>query len=128
MGRYLRVLGVLVCALVVLSLGPQAFGQSSNGTIAGLIVDKSGAAIPDVNVEVVSSERGGEPRTTTTDSSGSFRVEALLPGKYVVAIKKGGFAELKVSDVEVKASLTSTVNGTLEVAGQAATILVEASA
>jgi outer membrane receptor protein involved in Fe transport len=128
MGRYLRVLGVLVCALVVLSLGPQVLGQSSNGTIAGLVVDKSGAAIPDVNVEVVSSERGGEPRATTTDSSGSFRVEALLPGKYVVAIKKAGFAELKVSDVEVKASLTSTVNGTLEVAGQAATILVEASA
>lgn len=129
MERYSRIPALAVGLLLAICLlASQSFAQSSNGIIAGVVMDKSGAAIPDANISVVSSDRGGEPRLATTDSAGSYRIDALLPGKYVVTITKGGFATLKISDVDVKASLTTTANGTLEVAGQAATVLVEASA
>jgi len=128
MRLWLRTL-MLVSTVLILTMGlaTVASAQSSNGTIAGVIVDKSGAAVPQASVEAVSADRGGEPRVISTDATGSYRIESLVPGKYTVTVKKGGFADLKVADVDVKASLTSTVNGTLEVAGQAATVLVEAS-
>jgi hypothetical protein len=120
-------LAVLI-ALMLFGLGARpGFAQTSNGTIAGAIVDKTGAAIPDARVEAISEDRGGEPRVAETDSSGSYRIEPLLPGKYTLVIKKQGFADIKVSGLDVKASLTTTFNGALEIAVQNATVLVEAS-
>jgi len=103
------------------------FGQTSNGTIAGVILDKTGAAVSGATVEITSTDRGGEPRVVSTDASGSYRVEALIPGKYSVTVKMAGFSDLKISGIDVKASLTATANGTLELAGQNATVLVEAT-
>jgi len=124
-----RLLGLtLGLALALLGLGVVAgYAQTSNGAIAGTIVDKTGAAVIDAEVTVTSDDRGGEPRVMNTDASGSFRVEALTPGKYTIAVKKTGFSDLKISGIDVRASLTSTASGVLEVAGQNATILVEAT-
>jgi hypothetical protein len=118
---------VVVAAIgLALSVNP-SYAQTSNGTIAGAVVDKSGGGIPKTTVEATSVDRGGEPRVMETDSSGSYRMEAILPGRYFVVFKKQGFAEFKVTGVIVNASQTTTVNGTLDVAGQTATVLVEAS-
>src|SRR6202048_4370936 len=117
----------LLSAVLGLILSPISKSQSSNGTIAGAVVDKSGAGVAGATVEATSLDRGGEPRAIETDSSGSYRIEALLPGRYSVLVKKEGFAELRIYGVDVKASLTSTVNGSLEIAGVSATILVEGS-
>lgn len=120
----LVVSGALTLALLTGRLSP---AQTSNGTIAGVVADASGAAVPKTTVEATSVDRGGSPRVIETDASGAYRIESLLPGTYVVVIKKQGFADLKISGVEVKASLTTTVNGTLVVAGQSQTVVVEAS-
>src|SRR6266481_2827658 len=129
MKSVLRLASYLTLWLLVfgLMLSPVSRAQSSNGAIAGALVDKSGAGVAGASVEATSVDRGGEPRIVETDSTGSYRIEALLPGGYTVLIKKAGFAELKVSNVDVKASLTTTVSGSLELAGVSATILVEAS-
>lgn len=123
--RVFVVLG-LIFGLGMLAAIP-GYAQTSNGTIAGNIVDKTGAAVVDATVSVTSEDRGGEPREMNTDAAGSFRVEALIPGKYTVTVKKGGFSDLKISGIDVRASLTSTASGVLEVAGQNATVLVEAT-
>lgn len=123
--RALIVLALILGVGTVLAI--PGYAQTSNGTIAGVIVDTSGSAVPDAQVEITSDDRGGEPRVMNTDASGSFRVEALIPGKYTIAVKKAGFADLKISGVDVRASLTATANGVLEVAGQNATVLVEAT-
>src|SRR5215475_15671252 len=131
-GKYMRTLlrGVVLVALAVLVValipGP-AMAQTSNGTIVGKVTDKTGASVPDAEVTATDAERGGA-RSAITDGSGAYRIESLLPGLYVVSVKESGFADFKVSAVEVKGSLTTNVDATLEVAGQAATVLVEASA
>lgn len=128
MRRLSRILfGSGFCLVLSLTLATLGWAQSSNGTVAGAVVDKSGAAVPDAQVSAVSTERGGEPRTATTDSVGAYRIEALPPGSYVVTIKKQGFAEFKVSGVEVRASVSVKVDATLDVASQAATVVVEAT-
>jgi len=125
MGVVTRFLSFLGC--IALIFIPVSKPQSSNGAIAGAIVDKSGAGIAGASVQATSIDRGGEPRIIETDSTGSYRMEALLPGTYSVLVKKAGFGDLKISDVAVKASLTTTVNGSLDIAGVSASILVEAS-
>src|SRR5882762_11329348 len=129
MKSVLRLASYLTLWILVfgLMLSPVSRAQSSNGAIAGALVDKSGAGVAGASVEATSVDRGGQPRIVETDSTGSYRIEALLPGRYTILIKKAGFAELKVSNVDVKASLTTTINGSLELAGVSSTILVEAS-
>src|SRR6267154_582645 len=123
--RSLRIL-VGIFAFVALSVVP-GNAQTSNGTIAGTITDASGAAIVKAAVTATSQDLGKTLGTAVTDSSGGYRIDALFPGKYTVSVKAAGFSELKVSDVDVRGSYTTTVNGTLEVGSISASVLVEAS-
>jgi hypothetical protein len=115
-----------VVALLALAVVP-GFAQTSNGTIAGTITDKSGAAVVNASVSATSQDLGKTLGNAVTDSSGGYRIDALFPGKYTVSVKAGGFNELKVSDVDVRGSFTSTVSGILEVGAVSATVTVEAT-
>lgn len=118
---------LLLGALVALGVGSYSVSaQTSNGTIAGKVTDKTGAVVANATVVATDAERG-QSREVTTDSVGGYTIESLLPGKYLVTIKAAGFAEFKVSGVEVKGSLTATVDAILEVSAHAETIVVEAS-
>ncbi len=123
-----RNLGVLVgiFTFAALSVVP-GNAQTSNGTIAGTITDASGAAVVKAAVTATSQDLGKTLGTAVTDTSGGFRIDALFPGKYTVSVKAQGFNELKVSDVDVRGSYISTVNGTLEVGAVTSTVTVEAS-
>jgi outer membrane receptor protein involved in Fe transport len=123
-----RSLGALVgiFALVALSVAPGS-AQTSNGTIAGTITDASGAAVVKAAVTATSQDLGKTLGTAVTDASGGYRIEALFPGKYTVSVKAQGFNELKVSDVDVRGSYVSTVNGALEVGAITSSVTVEAS-
>lgn len=129
MKHALRAIFFLLSVFAILALSPTEFvnAQTSNGTIAGKVTDKTGAVVPGATVTAKDMERGGT-REVTTDSVGGYRIESLLPGKYDVLVKAPSFAEFKVAGVEVKGSLTTTVDATLEVSARAETIVVEAAA
>jgi len=113
-------------ALVALAVVP-GYAQTSNGTIAGTITDKSGAAVAKATVTATSQDLGKTLGTAVTDSTGGYRIDALFPGKYTVSVKATGFSELKVSDVDVRGSFTSTVSGVLEVGAVTSIVTVEAN-
>jgi hypothetical protein len=54
------------------------------GTLSGLVVNESGQPIANAMV-VVRGYSGGQPRTTTSDSEGSFHVSGLDPVAYLVS-------------------------------------------
>jgi hypothetical protein len=122
-----RFLFALIC-VVGLALVPSLKAQTSNGTIAGTITDKTGAAVIKATVTATSQDLGTTLGTAITDGSGGYRIDALVPGKYTVNIKAAGFSEMKFPNVDVRGSYTSTVNAELEVGSVSATIVVEASA
>jgi outer membrane receptor protein involved in Fe transport len=117
----------MVLAASILSPGSTK-AQTSTGTIAGTIFDKSGGAVANATVKVSSTQYGEVPRAVTTDSVGAYRFEALLPGTYTVIVSASGFDELRIQDVQVKGSLTVNASGTLDVSSVKNSILVEASA
>ncbi len=117
---------VSLLAVLLVCVG-NAFAQSSNGSVVGTVTDKTGGAVANATVKVVSIDRGGETRNTTTDSVGTFRVSSLLPGRYTVTVEASGFAPTVFNDIDVRASLEVNASAVLEVSSVGATITVEAN-
>ena len=65
-------------------------GADSSHSLAGVVLDPSGAAIGQASV-LLRSERGGEIQQSLTDATGTFRFEKLQPGKYQVELSAQGF-------------------------------------
>jgi outer membrane receptor protein involved in Fe transport len=80
--------------------------QTSLGTIVGTVTDDSGAAVPNVSVQVT-NEGTSASRQVVTDGSGNYTVPSLPVGIYTVQ------AELKGFRTEVEKGLKLDVNQTL---------------
>lgn len=129
----MKLRNLLIWLAAIVAVGSLIFAgsttaQTSNGTIAGTILDKTGAAVPKATVKVSSVQFGEVPRAEITDAAGGYRFESLLPGTYTVTVTAAGFDELKIQNVQVKGSLTVNASGTLEVSSVKNSIVVEASA
>ena len=82
-------LAVAVC--VVMSVSAFAQASAGTGTISGVVIDPSGAVVPQVEVTVrnVGTNVG---RTVTTNEVGRYEVVALQPGSYELRASKSSFA------------------------------------
>ncbi|MGH9682219.1 MAG: carboxypeptidase regulatory-like domain-containing protein [Candidatus Acidiferrales bacterium] len=101
--------------------------QTSNGTLVGTVTDQSGAAVPNAKVKALSPQYG-QSYEATTDSAGTYRMDGLQPGTYSVTFSASGFADLQVGQVIMRGSVTTTVDGKLQLGVVNKTIVVEASA
>jgi hypothetical protein len=118
---------ILFITLLAGWIVPVSQAQTSNGTIAGTITDKTGGAVAKAAVTATNEDMGTALGSAITDASGGYRIDALFPGKYTVSIKATGFSEMKFSAVDVKGSFTTTVSGVLEVGAMTSIVTVEAT-
>ena len=125
--RKIRLAGALFSLLAILAMASAAAAQTSNGTLVGAVTDQTGAVIPNVDVKVVSPQYG-QVHEATTDSAGTYRIEGLQPGIYSVTFTAPGLAALRVGSVNISGSVTTTVNGQLQLGSVQATVTVEAGA
>ncbi len=79
---------VLVLSAVLLAV-PAAMGQSQ-GSIRGLIVDPTGAPVPEAGL-TLTSEATGIERIATGGARGEFTLSNLPPGSYRVLIEQAGY-------------------------------------
>ena len=89
--------------------------QVSNGSIAGVVKDASGAVLPGVTVEAASPALIEKSRTAVTDGQGLYRIVDLRPGVYTVTFTLPGFSTLKREGLELTAGFTATVNAEMKV-------------
>ena len=85
--RSFSVLALALC-LILASL----YGQASNATIKGTIIDPTGAVITQASVELINSGTG-ESRRTQTGAQGTYTFTAVPPGEYELKTTAPGFAE-----------------------------------
>ena len=115
-------------ALVVVSslllAASTASAQVSNGAIAGVVKDASGAVLPGVTVEAASPALIEKVRSSVSDGQGLYRIVDLRPGTYTVTFTLPGFSTLKRDGLELTAGFTATVNADLKVGEVAETITV----
>jgi len=58
----------------------------TNGTIAGVVKDATGAVMPGVTVEAASPVLIEKSRSVTTDNDGQYKIIDLRPGTYTVTV------------------------------------------
>jgi hypothetical protein len=114
-------------AVVFMALGLSSFAQTTSGDLTGTVYDATGAVVPNAMV-TATGESTGVASTTTTTSSGQYRVNNLLVGKYDVTVVAGGFTKSELKGVDVTLNQVATANVTLEVGQSTQTVEVSAEA
>ena len=103
---------VVLCFLLVATL---AIGQTVTAQLSAIVVDKSGATVPDATV-TMTNELSGSIRRTTTNREGYFSITGVAPGSYTVTVEASGFSTYRVEKVTFNpGDVRSLPNVTLEV-------------
>jgi Carboxypeptidase regulatory-like domain/TonB dependent receptor-like, beta-barrel len=121
-----RVLALLVGAAVALLVPQAAHAQAVYGSIAGTVVDSQGAVVPGATVTLTSVERK-TVSTTTSNASGNYAKDRLLPGTYEVKAELQGFKTQIVSSAVVNVDSQTKVDFRLETGDLTESVTVAAS-
>src|SRR5438105_15335859 len=101
------ILSLAAVFLSVVCLSSPARAQLTRGAIQGTVRDEAGAAVAGAQVKV-SNPATNIARDATTNDEGFYRVGALEPGTYTVAVQSTGFAKIENNGVVVQPSLDTT--------------------
>ncbi|HEU4710351.1 MAG TPA: carboxypeptidase regulatory-like domain-containing protein [Pyrinomonadaceae bacterium] len=116
---------ILVVTLVLSAIG-SASAQTSKGFVTGVVEDQNGAAIPNASIKITNLTTGVS-RDTVADSSGSFRLDAVDPGNYMLEVSAQGFKTAKLDKIEVNAAQTLNVPLRLEIGSPTEQVVVSAA-
>jgi hypothetical protein len=116
---------VLFCAALMAFFSVNAYAQGgATTTLAGTVVDSSGAMIPGADVVAKNNATATEYRAVT-DSTGHFSITALNSGTYTVTVSLMGFKSVVLPDVAVTQGVANSIRPiALEVGQLAETITV----
>jgi iron complex outermembrane receptor protein len=111
-------------ALIAGTASAQVSAQVGPGTVAGLIRDSTGGAVPGATIQIT-SEATGVAVNTVSDERGAYRVTSLAPGRYRVEAVLDGF-ETAVRRLALDPGQTAAVDVVLEPARLSEGIVVTA--
>jgi hypothetical protein len=109
--------------ILILLLLPTLALASSKGKITGFITDTTGETLPGVQIFIESSSRG-----TISELDGFYQLLNLDPGFYTVVYKYIGFADIRMSEIEVFPDKNTEINVVMREAvieGQEITVIAE---
>ena len=103
----------------------QSFGQSTSGTLTGLITDQTGAAVPKATVTLIETGKG--LKFVTLTSQDGYYTHARIPeGIYRLEIAKDGFKTSIQDHVQVNVNTTVRVDTALQVGSSTQSVEVSA--
>lgn len=114
---------MLVLLIQVFCVNAQTPGT---GAIAGVVVDPSGAVLPNARVTVRNEETGFTRQAISTEE-GIFRCALLPAGNYSVSVEAAGFGKQVLPAVRVLASDTTNLNFKLHLGPTVTTVEVASS-
>ena len=103
-----------------------ARAQAVYGSIAGSVLDTTGASLPGVSVTITSVERKTAD-VVTSNESGLYAKERLLPGTYDVKAELSGFKAAIVPRVRVGVDAQTKVDFRLELGEMTEAVTVTAA-
>lgn len=119
----------LTTAIFCLMLGVgQIFAQSTvTGGIRGTVVDPQSSIVPSASV-TATNVGTNQVSTATSDANGTFVINNLQPGTYNIVVNQTGFGNFTAPNVIVEVGQTTSIEATLALSGQTATVEVTAEA
>ncbi len=118
----------LCAAAIVTGLASAVQAQSTTeGGIAGVVRDATGAAIPGASV-TLHDEGTNADTPLRTDGNGYYKQALLLPGTYDVIVKAQGFGDYKATSVAVTVGSVSEVDATMTLGSTASVVEVSGEA
>ncbi|HEY3456983.1 MAG TPA: carboxypeptidase regulatory-like domain-containing protein, partial [Bryobacteraceae bacterium] len=111
--------------LLVLGIVP-LFAQ--NGVIQGIVVDPSGADIPNASVTAIDASKGVVVRQSTSAQDGSFQLQPLPPGNYTITAESPGMKKLERPGIVLDVNQTLNLGQVkMEVGSTSEAVTVEAT-
>jgi hypothetical protein len=114
---------VLVAVAALLSTAPLYAQGGATSTIAGTVMDSSGAVVPGVDI-VVKNNATGVVFTAVSGDNGTFGVPAVPPGTYTITVKLMGFKTTILNDVVANVAQVATVKAVLDLGTLEETVIV----
>ncbi|MGH9523104.1 MAG: carboxypeptidase regulatory-like domain-containing protein, partial [Terriglobales bacterium] len=97
------------------------------GSLTGNVTDSSGAAIPNATIEALNTGTGAK-QTVSTDTSGTYRFNALQAGTYKVTITAKSFAAKVFDGVNIANNIVRRADAQLGVAAEQQNVTVTGEA
>ena len=114
-------------ALLVTITATLAVAQSDRGTLAGTILDNSGAVVPNATITITGADTG-TVYNAVSSSSGAYRVPDLKLGRYNISVSATGFKKAERTGVVIQVNSVSALDITLDVGSTTDTVTVAADA
>src|ERR1700761_6775553 len=109
---------------LVLSQPEAMQAQQTLGGITGTVVDPSGSAVPDAEVQATSEDTKLE-RSTRSNTQGVYNLNDLPLGNYTITITKEGFSSENYPGIQVQANRTVSFQAQLKVGTVADSVEVD---
>jgi hypothetical protein len=106
--------GLLLGSLFVFLGLSSAIAQTSTGILVGVARDTTGAVIQNAAVQIRNLDTG-EIRNAATKADGTYRMEAIPPGRYAIAVEETGFETAKATGIVVNPSVVSSYDIVLRI-------------
>ena len=116
-----------VCALFAgaFLLLPQAHAQAVYGSIFGTVSDPKGLAIPNATI-TVTDESKGTSVVVTSNATGDYAVEHLIPDVYDLKVSAKGFQDFVTTGISVLADTAPRIDPMLQIGSATQTVTVNA--
>ncbi|MCI0622643.1 MAG: TonB-dependent receptor [Acidobacteria bacterium] len=118
---------VLAGLLIILLAGLPAYAQLDRGTITGLVLDASGAAIPNASV-VITMTSTNTIYPTQTNDVGQYHLPNLPIGTYSIKFEAPGFKVQQRENITLQISQVLRLDAQLEVGSEKEVVNVVADA
>src|SRR5436309_7955913 len=116
-----------ICFFVAAVAFPnQSLAQTSAG-VNGLVLDSSGAAMPDTQVTIVNLETGAK-REAVTNEGGAYQLTLLQPGRYSITALRSGFKRVSRESIQLEVNQVAKIDFAMEPGAVNETVEVEAAA
>ena len=112
--QHLRASLLATSAALLFASTPCASAQAVFGQILGTVTDPTGAAIPNATITVTDVAKGTTV-TLTSNASGEFTVEHLIPDTYTVKVSAPGFKAFEQKQLTVDADEAPKVTAVLTI-------------
>jgi hypothetical protein len=117
--RYVLLAALLGCALPA--------SAQTTGSVSGTIKDNSGAVVPGVAVTIENIETNAT-RSTSTDSSGTYALALLPPGRYRIKAELQGFRTEERNDFTLQVSQNARVDFSMNLGSIEESVMVQGAA